>query len=174
MLNWRLNSVYRFYYLLFVISLSFVTLPGCGPSPCWLGQMYQASLSHDAGAGTGGGRLIVACITEGDSTQLRGPTQNTVLAAACPGLISSLAKEAPSLLQNSSPSIKRGAEPAIAAADPMVAAYQGVLRIEGLYKGKIDGRLEGETADALKAFQNKHNLAVTGQADKPTLTEMQL
>jgi hypothetical protein len=30
---------------------------------------------------------------------------------------------------------------AIAAADPMVAAYQGVLQIEGFYKGKIDGRL---------------------------------
>ena len=31
------------------------------------------------------GALIVACITEGDLTQLRGPTQNTVLRAACPG-----------------------------------------------------------------------------------------
>ena len=66
------------------------------------------------------------------------------------------------------------AEAAIAAADPMVAAYQGVLQIEGLYKGKIDGRLGGETAEALNAYQNAHHLAVTGQADKPTLTEMKL
>ena len=82
------------------------------------------------------GALIVACITEGDSTRLRGPTQSTVLTAACPALINNLVKEAPSLLQNLSPPIKPGGEAAIAAADPMVAAYQGVLQIEGLLQGK--------------------------------------
>jgi hypothetical protein len=102
--------------------------------------------------------LIVACITEGDSTQLRGPTQNTVLTAACPGLINNLAKEAPSLLQNPSPSMKPGGEAPIAAADPMVAAYQGVLQIGGFYKGKIDGRPGGETKKALSDYQNAHHL----------------
>jgi Putative peptidoglycan binding domain len=40
------------------------------------------------------GALIVACIAEGDSTRLRGPTQSTVLMAVCPALINNLAKEA--------------------------------------------------------------------------------
>jgi hypothetical protein len=120
------------------------------------------------------GALIVACITEGDSTRLRGPTQSTVLTTACPALINNLVKEAPSLLQNPSPPIKPGGEAAIAAADPMVAAYQGVLQIEGLYKGKIDGRPGRETAEALNAYQTAHHLAVTGKADKPTLAEMKL
>jgi hypothetical protein len=118
------------------------------------------------------GALIVACITEGDSTRLRGPTQNTVLTAAWSTLINNLAKEAPSLLQNLSPSIKPDGEAAIAAADPMVA-YQGVLQIE-FYKGKIDGRLGGETKKALSDCQKVHHLDVTGQADKSTLTEMKL
>ncbi len=120
------------------------------------------------------GALIVACITEGDSTRLRGPTQSTVLTAACPALINNLVKEAPSLLQNLSPPIKPDGEAAIAAADPIVAAYQGVLQIEGLYKGKIDGRPGRETAEALNAYQTAHHLAVTGKADKPTLAEMKL
>jgi peptidoglycan hydrolase-like protein with peptidoglycan-binding domain len=120
------------------------------------------------------GALIVACITEGDSTRLQGPTQSTVLTAACPALINNLVKEAPSLLQNPSPPTKPGGEAAIAAADPMVAAYQGVLQIEGLYKGKIDGRPGRETAEALNAYQTAHHLAVTGKADKPTLAEMKL
>ena len=51
------------------------------------------------------GALIVARITEGDSTRLRGPTQNTILTAACSTLINNLAKEAPSLLQHLSPSM---------------------------------------------------------------------
>jgi len=120
------------------------------------------------------GALIVACITEGDSTRLRGPTQNTVLTAACSTLINNLAKEAPSLLQNPSPSMKPGGEAPIAAADPMVAAYQGVLQIGSFYKGKIDGRPGGETKKALSDYQNAHHLEVTGEADKPTLAEMKL
>jgi Putative peptidoglycan binding domain len=120
------------------------------------------------------GALIVACITEPDSTRLRGPTQNTVLTAAWSTMINNLAKEAPSLLQNLSPSMKPDGEAAIAAVDPMVAAYQGVLQIEGFYKGKIDGRLWGETKKALSDYQKVHHLDVTGQADKSTLTEMKL
>jgi peptidoglycan hydrolase-like protein with peptidoglycan-binding domain len=70
--------------------------------------------------------------------------------------------------------VQPAAEALIAAADPMVAACQGVLQIEGFYKGKIDGRLGRETAEALNVYQTAHHLAVTGQADKPTLAEMKL
>ena len=82
------------------------------------------------------GALIVACITERDSTRLRGPTQNTVLTAAWSTLINNLAKEAPSLLQNLSPSMKPDGEAAIAAADPMVAAYQGGSADRRILQGK--------------------------------------
>jgi hypothetical protein len=44
-------------------------------------------------------------------------------------------------------------EAAIAAADPIVAAYQRFCRIEGFYKGKIDGRLGRKTAEATNAYQ---------------------
>jgi peptidoglycan hydrolase-like protein with peptidoglycan-binding domain len=54
--------------------------------------------------------------------------------------------------------------------DPMVAAYQGVLQIEGLYKGKIDGGPGRETAEALNAYQTEHHLSVT----RSTLAEMKL
>jgi hypothetical protein len=43
MRNWRLNSIYRFNYLLFVISLSFVTLAGCGQNPDSKPHAYQAA-----------------------------------------------------------------------------------------------------------------------------------
>jgi len=102
-----------------------------------------------------------------------GLTQNTVLTAACPALINDLAKEAPSLLQNLSPSMKPG-ERAIATVDAMVAACQRMLQIEGFYKGKFDGRPARETAEALKAYQTTQYLAQTGKADKPTLAEMKL
>jgi len=53
-----------------------------------------------------------------------------------------------------------------------VAVVQGILKSLGFYKGQISGYYTGKTADAVKQFQRKYGLRVTGAVDDPTLRSL--
>jgi peptidoglycan lytic transglycosylase B len=48
------------------------------------------------------------------------------------------------------------------------------LKTEGVYAGPVDGELNTQTEAALRAYQAKRGLPVSGAADKATLKELQL
>jgi hypothetical protein len=55
-----------------------------------------------------------------------------------------------------------------------VRAVQRILREEGLYYGPINGILGPRTRSALRAYQRRYDLRVTGRLDIPTLRSMGL
>jgi peptidoglycan hydrolase-like protein with peptidoglycan-binding domain len=48
------------------------------------------------------------------------------------------------------------------------------LQAEGVYAGPVDGEMNAQTEAALRAYQAKQGLTVSGAADEPTLKELQL
>jgi hypothetical protein len=50
---------------------------------------------------------------------------------------------------------------------------QQQLRAEGLYKGRIDGRMGPRTRRAVLAFQQQHNLNATGTLNQQTISALQ-
>jgi peptidoglycan hydrolase-like protein with peptidoglycan-binding domain len=48
------------------------------------------------------------------------------------------------------------------------------LQAEGVYAGPVDGELNAQTAAALRAYQQKHGLPVSGAADQATLKQLQI
>jgi peptidoglycan hydrolase-like protein with peptidoglycan-binding domain len=48
------------------------------------------------------------------------------------------------------------------------------LTTEGVYAGPLDGELNAQTEAALRTYQQKHGLPVSGAADEATLKELQL
>ena len=64
------------------------------------------------------------------------------------------------------------AAPAGAALNPQHAGLQVALRAQGLYLGPIDGIVGPHTVAAVRAFQHRHGLRVTGLADLPTRREL--
>lgn len=48
------------------------------------------------------------------------------------------------------------------------------LKTEGVYAGPVDGELNTQTEAALRAYQEKQGLPVSGTADKATLKELQI
>jgi peptidoglycan hydrolase-like protein with peptidoglycan-binding domain len=48
------------------------------------------------------------------------------------------------------------------------------LKTEGVYAGPVDGELNTQTEAALRAYQEKKGLPVSGAADKATLKELQI
>jgi peptidoglycan hydrolase-like protein with peptidoglycan-binding domain len=48
------------------------------------------------------------------------------------------------------------------------------LKTEAGYAGPIDGEFNTQTEAALRAYQEKHGLPVTGAADEATLRQLQL
>jgi membrane-bound lytic murein transglycosylase B len=48
------------------------------------------------------------------------------------------------------------------------------LKTEGVYAGPVDGELNTQTEAALRAYQEKKGLPVSGTADKATLKELQI
>lgn len=56
---------------------------------------------------------------------------------------------------------------ALGSVDSVMLAQQ-ILRDRGYYKGKINGRLNDETRDAIENFQEDHNLKETRRLDEPT------
>jgi peptidoglycan hydrolase-like protein with peptidoglycan-binding domain len=48
------------------------------------------------------------------------------------------------------------------------------LKTEGVYAGPVDGEMNARTEAALRAYQEKQGLSVSGAADEATLKEMQI
>ena len=48
------------------------------------------------------------------------------------------------------------------------------LKTEGVYTGPVDGEMNAQTEAALRAYQAKQGLTVSGAADEPTLKQLQL
>ena len=48
------------------------------------------------------------------------------------------------------------------------------LKAEGVYAGPVDGELNAQTEAALRHYQEKQRLPVSGAADEATLKELQL
>jgi len=48
------------------------------------------------------------------------------------------------------------------------------LKAEGVYAGPVDGEMNAQTEAALRAYQEKQGLPVSGAADETTLKELQL
>lgn len=58
---------------------------------------------------------------------------------------------------------------ATAYADEQTSAAQGTLKAQGFYFGEITGQLDDQTTAAIKRFQIRNGLEVTGQLDAATL-----
>ena len=48
------------------------------------------------------------------------------------------------------------------------------LQAEGVYAGPVDGEMNAQTEAALRAYQAKQGLTVSGAADEATLKQLQL
>jgi peptidoglycan hydrolase-like protein with peptidoglycan-binding domain len=48
------------------------------------------------------------------------------------------------------------------------------LKTEGVYAGPVDGEMTAQTEAALRAYQEKQGLPVSGAADETTLKQLQL
>jgi murein L,D-transpeptidase YcbB/YkuD len=55
-----------------------------------------------------------------------------------------------------------------------VKLLQERLAAEGVYAGPLDGELNAQTEAALRAYQQKHGIPVSGAADEATLKQLQL
>jgi peptidoglycan hydrolase-like protein with peptidoglycan-binding domain len=55
-----------------------------------------------------------------------------------------------------------------------VKLLQERLQAEGVYAGPIDGEVNAQTEGALRQYQQKHGLPVSGAADEATLKQLQL
>jgi peptidoglycan hydrolase-like protein with peptidoglycan-binding domain len=57
-------------------------------------------------------------------------------------------------------------------ADDLTRSVQQRLKDQGFYYGNVDGRESSETTAALRRFQIRHGLKVTGQLDEPTIRSL--
>ena len=48
------------------------------------------------------------------------------------------------------------------------------LKADGVYAGPVDGELKAQTEAALRQYQEKQGLPVSGAADEATLRELQM
>jgi peptidoglycan hydrolase-like protein with peptidoglycan-binding domain len=55
-----------------------------------------------------------------------------------------------------------------------VKLIQERLKAERVYAGPVDGELNAQTAAALRAYQEKQGIPVSGAADEETLKELQI
>ena len=51
---------------------------------------------------------------------------------------------------------------------------QQVLKNDGIYSGPIDGRMSQDMREAIRSFQQSHELKVTGAIDDDTARELGL
>ncbi|HEX7516722.1 MAG TPA: peptidoglycan-binding domain-containing protein [Chthoniobacterales bacterium] len=58
--------------------------------------------------------------------------------------------------------------------DSSVGQVQAALAREGYYRGAIDGSLGPGTRNALRRYQRKHGLDVTGRVDRPVIEALGL
>jgi hypothetical protein len=59
-------------------------------------------------------------------------------------------------------------------ADSSVSQVQSALAREGYYRGAIDGSFGPATRNAIRRYQERHGLEVTGQIDRPVLDALGL
>lgn len=71
------------------------------------------------------------------------------------------------------PAAPAKAAPAKKKGTPEVAALQEALKKAGEDPGPADGLMGRKTRAALRTFQKKNKLRVTGRADKPTMAKLQ-
>ena len=62
----------------------------------------------------------------------------------------------------------------LAADSAQVIRAQQVLKNDGIYSGPIDGRMSQDTREAIRSFQQSHELNVTGAIDDDTARELGL
>jgi peptidoglycan hydrolase-like protein with peptidoglycan-binding domain len=55
-----------------------------------------------------------------------------------------------------------------------VKLIQERLKTEGVYAGPVDGELNAQTEAALRQYQQKHGIPVSGAVDEATLKELQI
>jgi peptidoglycan hydrolase-like protein with peptidoglycan-binding domain len=55
-----------------------------------------------------------------------------------------------------------------------VKLIQERLKTEGVYAGPVDGELNAQTEAALRQYQQKHGIPVSGAADEATLKQLQI
>jgi peptidoglycan hydrolase-like protein with peptidoglycan-binding domain len=55
-----------------------------------------------------------------------------------------------------------------------VSKAQEVLKNDGIYSGPLDGRMSQDTRDAIRSFQQSHQLNMTGTIDDETARELGL
>jgi peptidoglycan hydrolase-like protein with peptidoglycan-binding domain len=55
-----------------------------------------------------------------------------------------------------------------------VKLIQERLKAEGVYAGPVDGELNAQTEAALRQYQQKQGIPVSGAADEATLKELQI
>jgi len=55
-----------------------------------------------------------------------------------------------------------------------VSKAQEVLKNNGIYSGPVDGRMTQDTRDAIRSFQESHQLNMTGTIDDETARELGL
>jgi peptidoglycan hydrolase-like protein with peptidoglycan-binding domain len=55
-----------------------------------------------------------------------------------------------------------------------IKLIQERLTAEGVYAGPVDGEVNAQTAAALRQYQQKRGLPVSGTADEATLKELQI
>jgi peptidoglycan hydrolase-like protein with peptidoglycan-binding domain len=55
-----------------------------------------------------------------------------------------------------------------------VKLIQERLKTEGVYAGPVDGELNAQTEAALRQYQQKQGIPVSGAADEATLKELQI
>jgi peptidoglycan hydrolase-like protein with peptidoglycan-binding domain len=62
----------------------------------------------------------------------------------------------------------------LAADSEQVIRAQQVLKNDGIYSGPIDGRMSQDMREAIRSFQQSHELNVTGAIDDDTARELGL
>lgn len=82
-----------------------------------------------------------------------------------------LERAQPPAAQTKEPSTPANSQRLNASSDEIKRAEQA-LKAQGFNPGRIDGKIDSETKEALREFQKRNGLAVTGDLDKQTAEKL--
>jgi peptidoglycan hydrolase-like protein with peptidoglycan-binding domain len=88
-------------------------------------------------------------------------------------LMSSVLWLCPILVEAGTTGEQRPEQPQLLSKDNLKLVQERLQR-EGVYAGPVDGELNAQTEAALRAYQQKQGLPVSGAVDAPTLKQLQL
>jgi peptidoglycan hydrolase-like protein with peptidoglycan-binding domain len=88
-------------------------------------------------------------------------------------LMSSVLWLCPILVEAGTTGEQRPEQPQLLSKDNLKLVQERLQR-EGVYAGPVDGELNAQTEAALRAYQTKQGLPVSGAVDAPTLKQLQL